>query len=179
VKSEEAKMYIETQRLILRNFTLDDLYALHEILGDEIVMQNCAGPESLEENRNTIENLGIKKNGCFACVTKDTNKLIGYVLFKAGDEDEIREAGWIFHKDYWRAGYAYEICSKLFQYAFEEMSVHKIVAHATDDVKSVALMEKLGMKREGILRKHSKSHLSPGIWLDLFCYGLLKEEFAE
>ena len=170
-------MLIETERLILRNFTIDDLHPLHEILGDEVVMQNCAGPESLEENRNLIEDLSIKKNGCFACVLKETGRLIGYVLFKIGDEDEIREAGWIFHKDYWRKGYAYEICSKLYQYAFEQMNVHKIVAHATDNIKSVGIMEKLGMKCEGVLRKHSKSHQSPEVWLDLYCYGLLKEEF--
>ena len=170
-------MHIETERLILRDFTLADLHALHEILGDEIVMQTCAGPESLEENRDLIENLGMKKNGCFACVLKETDKLIGYILFKISEEDEIREAGWMFNKDYWRQGYAYEICSALFRYAFETMNVHKIVAHATDEVKSVGLMEKLGMKREGVLRKHNKSHLSPGDWLDLYCYGLLKEDY--
>jgi len=100
------------------------------------------------------------------------------VLFKELDEPEIYEAGWIFNKDYWGHGYAYEICSALFTHGFEHMGLHKICARATDVVKSVGMMKKLGMMQESLQRKHTRSHYN-GLWLDLHGYAILQEEHIE
>ena len=93
-----------------------------------------------------------------------------YVLFKPIDVAETYEIGWIFNKNYWRKGYAFEICNKLICHGFESMGIHKICAEAVDGVKSVSLMEKLGMVQESIKIKHSKSN--DGQWKDLYCYAI-------
>ena len=68
-------------------------------------------------------------------------------------------------------GYAYESCSAVIRYGFQHLGVHKVVAETIDGVKSVGLMGKLGMKREGVQRSQTKD--SEGNWADLYLYGLL------
>ena len=113
-------MYIETERMILRDFTPDDLADLHEIFSDPIVMEHTEPPYDLDKTREFLHDfcLGKKRKngvpGAFAAVLKESGKVIGYVLLKEYDAPEIYEAGWIFNKDYWGRGYAYEICAALF-----------------------------------------------------------------
>ena len=170
-------MLLETERMILRDFTLEDLDDLHEIFSNPIVMENIESTYSLEKTRSFLISFCIERNpkGAFAAVLKETGKVIGYVLFKSIDEPEIFEIGWIFNKDYWRKGYAFEICSRLIKYGFEEMKLHKISAEAIDEVKSIPLMKKLGMKQEGTQRKHTKNN--KGEWTDLFWYSILDEDY--
>ena len=166
-------MFIETERLIIRDFKSDDAKDLHEILGDEETMKNCEPAYDLEKTKNFLEKFCIAKKGAFAAALKDSNKVIGYILFNAWGND-IYEMGWIFNKNYWRNGYAYEACSELMAYGFREMNIHKIVAEAIDTEKSVRLMEKLGMKREGIQRSQTKDCF--GNWADLYLYGKLRSD---
>ena len=145
---------------------------LHEIFSDPVVMEHTEPAYDIEKTKHFLHSfcMGEERKeqtpGAFAAVHKQSGKLIGYVLFKDCDEPEIFEMGWIFNKDFWARGYAYEICRGLIAHAFENMGVHKICAHATDEVKSVGLMEKLGMVEEGIKRKHTKNH-DETAWLDL------------
>ena len=104
---------------------------------------------------------------------KDTNKVIGYILFNEYDE-EVYEMGWIYNKDYWRQGYAFESCKAVIDYAFNSMNIQKIFAEAIDGIKSVGLMKKLGMKLEGIQRSQTKDNF--GNWADLYLYGILAED---
>jgi len=170
-------MYLETERMILRNFKIEDLDDFHEIFGDDEAMENCEPTYDKSKTKKFLNTFYINKNprGAFAAELKENKKLIGYVLFKSIDEPEIFEIGWIFNKNYWRKRYAYEICRRLISHGFEEMKLHKISAEAIDDNKSVSLMKKLGMRLEGIQRKHSKSN--EGAWCDLHWYGILEEDY--
>lgn len=63
----------------------------------------------------------------YAAVLKETGELIGACsLTLSGDEAEI---GWILHRDYWRQGYGYEMGEALLSYGFEELGMHRIIAH--------------------------------------------------
>jgi RimJ/RimL family protein N-acetyltransferase len=170
-------MYLETDRMILRDFTLNDIDDFYEIFSDPIVMENTEPPYDREKSLKFLKEFCIERQpkGGYAAVLKETNKVIGYVLFKSIDEPEIFEIGWIFNKDYWRKGYASEICTELVKYGFEEMKLHKISAEATDEVKSVSLMKRLGMTKEGLFRKHLKSR--NGQWLDLHWYAILADDY--
>ena len=170
-------MNLQTDRLILRDFVIDDLDDLYEIFGDAEVMKNTEPPYDRKRTESFLKNFCIEREpkGAFAAVLKETGKVIGYILFKTIDMPEIFEIGWIFNKAYWRKGYAYEICNKLISYGFEDMKLHKICAEAIDEIKSVSLMKKLGMEFEGIQRKHTKSN--EGIWRDLYWYAILDEDY--
>ena len=166
-------MWIETDRLIVRDFRAEDVYDLHEILGDEETMQNCEPAYYFEKTQQFLEEFCIGKKSAVAAALKGSNKVIGYILFKPLEEG-IYEIGWFFNRTYWRQGYAYEACSALMAYGFREMNIHKMVAEAIDAQKSVKLMEKLGMKREGAQRSQVKD--SSGCWADLYLYGLLRDD---
>jgi len=170
-------MYLETDRMVLRDFTIDDLDDFQEIFGDAEVMKHTEPPYDREKSKEFLKDFCIEREpkGAFAAVLKETGKVIGYVLFNSVDEPEIYEIGWIFNKSYWRCGYAYEICSRLISYGFEEMELHRICAEAEDVGKSVPFMKKLGMREEGVFRKHTKS--SDGRWCDLYWYAILREDY--
>lgn len=164
-------MLIETKRMIVRDFNADDVNDLHEILGDEETMKNCEPAYDFEKTRKFLEDFCIVKKGAAAAALKNSKKVIGYILFKTWEES-VYEIGWIFNKKYWRRGYAYEACSELIAYGFREMDIHKVVAETIDAQKSVGLMEKLGMRREGVQRSQTKDNF--GNWADIYLYGMLQ-----
>lgn len=84
-----------------------------------------------------------------AAVHVETNKVIGYILFSQIQPGEY-ELGWFFNRQIWRQGYAFEACHAVIEYAFDTLGAKKVFSETIDGVKSVALMEKLGMEREEI-----------------------------
>ena len=166
-------MRLETPRLSVRNFSSDDVDDLHEILGDAETMKNCETAYSPEKTRRFLETFCIEKGRALAAVLKSSQKVIGYILFSPL-EDGVYEIGWIFNRAFWRRGYAYESCAALIGYGFREMGIHKVIAETTDGVKSAGLMEKLGMKREGVQRSQTRD--VEGNWKDLYLYGLLRDD---
>lgn len=168
-------MYIETERLIIRDFKMGDLPDLQEILGDSETMKYSEPAYDIGKTEEFLRDFCIAKNGAFAAALKDSDKVIGYLLFKPYGDPEVYELGWFFNRTYWRRGYAYEAVSALIEHGFNEMNIQKIFAETIDPIKSVGLMRKLGMKPEGIQRKHVKD--LDGNLTDLYLYGLLKEDF--
>lgn len=166
-------MELETKRLIIRNFLQRDTQDLYEIFGDEETMENCEPAYTLEKTEKFMKEFCMERNGAVAAVLKETDKVIGYILFNEM-EDEVYEIGWIFNKAYWRQGYAYESCKAVIDYAFDELKAHKIFAEAIDGVKSVSLMKKLGMELEGIQRSQTRD--CHGNWSDFYFYGMQKKK---
>ena len=156
-------MYIETPRMIIRNFTPEDAADLHEIFGDDETMENCEPAYDFEKTKEFLTSFCIGRKGAVAAVHKESNKVIGYILFNEVDED-VYEMGWIFNRGFWQQGYAYESCKAVIDYAFTEQKAHKVFSEAIDAVKSVSLMQKLGMQLEGIQRSQTKDN--HGNWAD-------------
>lgn len=165
-------MHIETQRLLIRDYTMDDIKDLHDILGDDEVMKNCEPAYSLEKATHFLWEFCVEKRGAVAAVHKDSGKMIGYILFNEVNED-VYEIGWFFNKNFWRQGYAYESCKAVIDYAFNELDAHKIFAESVDAVKSVGLMKKLGMQQEEIRQNHTNDN--DGNWASLYFYSLFKD----
>ena len=169
-------MYIETPRMIVRDFIPEDAADLQEILGDDETMKYCEPAYDFEKTEKFLTSFCIGRKGAVAAVHKESGKMIGYILFNEIDEG-IYELGWFFNRSFWRQGYAYESCKAVIDYAFGEMNAHKIFAEAIDAVKSVSLMQKLGMRLEGIQRRQTKNN--HGNWADLYFYGLLEEDWRK
>lgn len=170
--------YLETPRLAIRLFTMADFDALWEIFGDPETMEHVA-PYTEEEAREFLRTFCVEREapGAYAVVRKEDGRLIGYLLCNQIDEPGIYELGWIFHRSFWRRGYAYEAASALMDRLFRVRGVHKVMAETEDAVRSLALMEKLGLRREGVFRQHCLNR--DGRWLDLYWYGLLREEYLK
>ena len=165
-------MYIQTQRLIIRDYSPSDWQDLYEIFSDPIVMKEC-GPSYSENQTKEALAYFIKKDIAYAVTLADSGKVIGHALFAQlppPDEKGIYEIGWIYHQAYWGLGYAYEASKALIDYGFQNLNLHKITAETIDPVKSVGLMKKLGMSHEGTFRAHAKD--LDGNWADVYWYAI-------
>ena len=167
-------MYIETPRMIIRNFTPEDVADLHDIFGDDETMENCEPAYDFEKTKGFLTSFCIARKGAVAVVHKESEKMMGYILFNEFDEG-VYEMGWIYNRSFWRQGYAHESCKAVIDYAFRQLNAHKVFAETIDSVKSVNLMKKLGMQLEGIQRSQTKDNY--GNWADLYFYGLLEGDW--
>ena len=100
--------------------------------------------------------------------------MVGYILFNELEKG-VYEMGWFFNRRFWGQGLAFESCKVVIDHAFSERKAHKVFAETIDAVKSVRLMEKLGMQLEGIQRRQTWDN--HGNWADLYFYGLLEEDW--
>ena len=167
-------MYIETPRMIVRDFIPEDATDLHEIFGDDETMKKCEPAYDFEKTEKFLTSFCIGRKGAVAAVHKESGKLIGYILFNEIDKD-IYELGWFFSRSFWRQGYAYESCKAVINYAFRELNAQKIFAETIDAVKSVGLMRKLGLQLEGVQQSQTKD--AHGNWTDLYFYCLLADDW--
>ncbi len=166
-------MYIETPRMIIRDFTPEDAADLHDIFGDDETMENCEPAYDFEKTTRFLNDFCIGRHGAVAAVHKESGKMMGYILLNALEES-VYEMGWIYNRGFWRQGYAYESCNAVIDYAFTELNAHKVFAETIDAVKSTGLMRKLGMRLEGIQRSQTRD--LHGSWADLYIYGLLEKD---
>lgn len=169
-------MRLETERLIIREFTMDDLPALWDIFRDEETMEHMA-PMTQRETEEFLRDFCVERTppGAFAAQLRDGG-LAGYVLFNQVDAPGIYELGWVFRRELWGRGLAREASAALLDYAFAALDAHKVMAQTEDTVRAVPLLERLGLRREGIFRRHGLGR--DGRWKDIYWYGLLREEYA-
>ena len=170
-------MHIETPRLLLRDFTMEDLPNLWEIFGDDITMEHMH-PYTAEETKEFLRTFCVERTppGAYAAALKEGGRVIGYLLCSQIDAPGIYELGWVFHRAYWRQGYAGEAVRALTAHLFRAENAHKLAAETEDAERCVPFLEKLGWRQEGIFRRHSLGR--DGRWRDLYWYGLLREDFS-
>ncbi|MBB6497905.1 GNAT family N-acetyltransferase [Pedobacter cryoconitis] len=155
-------IWIETERLILREYVVSDWEAVHEYAKQEdILIYENWGPNSEADTKEFIENVIKSKKAIprvsfeLAIVFKKEDKLIGGCGFRFDTKEEHKgNLGYIINPLYWRAGYAVEATKALIQYARAELEVKTI--NATCDVLNIAsqaVLKHCGFSRIGLIRK--------------------------
>lgn len=85
------------------------------------------------------------------------------------------ELGYVLHRAYWGRGLAVEAARLLMTFGFERLGLGRIEALcAVPNTRSLRVLEKLGMRREGTLREYRDFH---GRVLDMHLYAVLKKEW--
>lgn len=148
----------ETERLILREFTLDDAGELYRIFIDDETMRFQQVPEnySIEVERyylgkhieNYYEPFGF---GLWAVILKETNHLIGRcgLLRQPLDDSETTEVSYLIERKFWNRGYASEAAGEVLKIGFENYRFRKIVAFIDpQNTASERVAEKIGMRFE-------------------------------
>ncbi|GAE34749.1 GNAT family N-acetyltransferase [Halalkalibacter akibai] len=80
-------------------------------------------------------------------------------------------------KKYWGNGYATEAAKAVLEFAFYEKNYNKVFARCfLSNTASGRVIEKSGIKKEGILRQHVKKDNE---FIDLVYYGILKNEVSK
>ncbi|MGB1102692.1 MAG: GNAT family N-acetyltransferase [Crocinitomicaceae bacterium] len=143
---------IETERLLIRPFTLDDIPASYEMNLDAEVSKytDDGGVVSLEEmERRIVEDVlgDYNKHGFGRLVVelKAEKKFIGFTGLKyLADLDEV-DLGYRFMKKYWGKGYATESGKACLKFGFETLGLDKIIAMVLPENEgSIHVLEKLG-----------------------------------
>ena len=107
--NEAFILNIETARMVIRDFTINDINDMQDILGDAETMKNCEPAYTIEKTADFLQKFCIEKGGAVAAVHKETAKVIGYILFNEFGEG-VYEIGWFFNRAFWGQGFAYESC---------------------------------------------------------------------
>jgi RimJ/RimL family protein N-acetyltransferase len=147
-------MELQTKRLILREYTMDDFDALYEIMSDPETMQHYPAPLDQARTRRWIEwNLeNYQKYGWGLCalVLKETGEFICDCGITLQDIDGqlLPEIGYHIHKKYWRRGFAKEAARAVRDWVFENTDYDKIYSYMKyTNVASYSTALANGMKK--------------------------------
>jgi ribosomal-protein-alanine N-acetyltransferase len=141
----------ETERLILRNYTMDDAPAVHEYLSNEEVSRyEDFWPLTIEEVTEGLSEWKDMDNR-MAVVLKETGELIGSVGYWDDEEDEDGETEYSidfdFNPRFWHKGYAFEAAKEVVRHLTEDLHVKEIYGDCDErNIASAKLMERLGFR---------------------------------
>ncbi len=169
------QLVLETDRLRLIPFSLDDLDIARALLCDRDVMRYVADPMSpvqvAEQMHNYIRRGAGGRIGIWCVARKDTGQKIGdcvllpvpietedydwSLLSEHAYPDAHIEVGYLLIPEAWGQGYATEICARLLKFAFEQTALDQVVA-TTDSAnhKSRHVLGKCGLQFKGQRRAY-------------------------
>lgn len=145
---------IETDQLILREFTKEDVLAWHNILSDKEGMQYYPKAFDMEKTSSWIvwnlDNYSRYGFGLWAVILKETNQFIGDCGITMqniyGDDKLYPEIGYHLDKQFWCKGYTSEAAKACLQYAFENYDFEEVFAYQKwTNIPSRRVAEKIGM----------------------------------
>lgn len=173
---------IETTRLRLRQYALDDLDNLAQILSNPEVMRYSPEGPILKDKVKEVTQEALKffiKHwkqhgfGVWAVIYKQTGQLVGHCglnFLPNGPEVEVL---YRFDQRYWNQGIATEATKASLRYGFEEVKLDRIVAiTAPEHIASRRVMEKAGLKYEKVTRFYTRFYN-----LDVVYYAFSKEDW--
>ena len=172
---------LHTERLVLRPWRESDLDALVRLNDDpEIAANTCSvtlpytrekAIEALEKfERSAREGTGITRAWCL----RGTDEPVGGVGLMLTTRDNHAELGYSTRSDHRGNGLTTEACRAMVAWAFGELGLHRVFArHFTFNQPSERVMDKLGMRHEGVQREHGKKG---DAYLDLCCHWILRRE---
>ncbi len=176
-------MKLEGKRIILRPYRKSDANDLAEKINHKDIARyttNIPYPYSLEDAKKFIKSLQEKAKKkqpcCFGIFLRENKEFIGGIgIHNINFKNKNAETGYWLNKDYRGNGYAKEALELVLDYAFKKLKLRRVYAKVmTPNKPSYKLLEKVGFKKEGTLRKEIEKNKKT---LDVYIYGLLKEEF--
>ncbi len=155
-----AKKLLETERLILEEITTDHADFLFKLMNDPswlrfIGDRNIKSIEMAEDYiqnkiRPSYEKFGF---GFYLTSLKKDDAPIGVCGLVKRPALEHVDVGFAFMPEYRRLGYGYESASAILTYAKAKLGIDHVVAITDlDNIRSIKLLEKLGLKFEKIMQ---------------------------
>jgi ribosomal-protein-alanine N-acetyltransferase len=146
---------LETDRLIIRNFSPDDWQELQEMAiqyqASEWARYEDPWPTSDKEVKGMAAWFAGGDDYLAVCL-KTTGKFIGLVAINRRQEreDRVHNLGYVFHPGYAGQGYATESCRAAMGYLFGQLAAKGILTGThPDNQPSVALLKRLGLREVG------------------------------
>lgn len=174
-------LILKSKRLILREFEATDFAAVHTYATDpEVVRYMSWGPNTETETNEFLAHVVSQSSQTprslydLAVVEMSSGRLVGGVgLHLDGPQAML---GYCYARSAWGQGYATEAAHLLVDYGFEQLVLHRVWARCdVENVASVKVLEKLGLRREGLLKEDCQIR---GDWRDTLVYAVLKDEWT-
>lgn len=172
-----------TNRLLIRDLNWNDLNFIHSLHSIPSVQEyaTLTIPKSLAESKEYLENYIVEQQSSSRkeygfCISLIDHQPIGLIGL-SNNSSKFRKAELWFKlaPEYWGKGYTTEAANMILKLGFEELALHRIEAGVdTENLASIKILEKIGMRREGLRRKILPIR---GQWKDNFHYAILEEDF--
>lgn len=169
---------IETERLLLRRITNDDVNEVFELRSNPETMKYIPRP-LVKDNEDALahitmieekieSNVGIN----WGITLKDNPKLLGIIGFYRMQPENYRaEIGYMLSPDFHGKGIIPEAVKRLIKYGFDDLKLHSIEAVIDpENFASEKVLEKCGFVKEAHLKE---SEFWDGKFLDKVIYSLL------
>lgn len=177
-------MSITTKRTVCKELSREDFDLFFRIFSDREIMRYawidefCCPDEAIPLFEDFLNGEG--KTGYFFCAySLENSRFIGFVdiqLHSINETGGVGEIGYFLLQDFWGKGYATELSEAMLSFGFSTLGLHKICARCnSNNLKSENIMIKLGMTKEGELRR---VRYKKGVWDDEKHYGILKTEWS-
>ncbi|MEO8087228.1 MAG: GNAT family N-acetyltransferase [Bacteroidota bacterium] len=169
---------LETERLILREMTMDDAPVLFEMRTHPLMNRytdraKMKTMEEAEQKMKTIIEMVESRNGiAWAIELKESKKQIGDISFWRLIKEHYRaEIGYALLPEYWEKGIMSEAARCAIDYGFSMLNFHSIEANVNpNNVASMKLLEKMNFVREAYFREN---YYYDGKFLDSAIYSLV------
>jgi ribosomal-protein-alanine N-acetyltransferase len=167
--------------MILREFAIDDWPAIQRIQSDPDYLKHYEWTERREADVREFVGRFVaqqaehpRRKFQLATVLKSTGEVIGDCGIRQ-DDSANANIGYEFDSRHWNQGLATEAATRIIQFGFDELKVHRIHASciAGNDA-SARVLKKLGMRQEAHLRE---KEFFKGRWHDCYIFSILEPEW--
>lgn len=173
---------LETDRLILRRFTMDDAMDMYRNWASDpevtkfLTWKTYESPETADTILKIwVENYEQPDFYQWAIELKEIGQPVGSIsVVRLNNKVESAEIGYCIGRKWWKQGITSEALERVMRFLFDEVGVNRVEArHDVNNPNSGKVMQKCGMTLEGILRQADMNN--QGL-CDEACYAILKNE---
>ena len=146
---------LETERLLLRQWRLDDFDTYEKMCADEEIMRYIGGKtfsriEAWRHMAYLVGHWALLGYGHFAVEEKASGRFIGRIGFLNPGGWPGFEIGWTLAREAWGKGFAIEGARRALDFAFKELDKPHVISLIHPENKaSIRVAERLGEKVEG------------------------------
>lgn len=173
---------LTTPRLVLRPFRPGDVDDVFEYARDpewaEFLSDAVPQPYTRRNAEEFVADRMMAPSGQFSWAISLDGATAGDITLRVDPKHERGEIGYSLAKAHWGRGLTVEAARAVIDWGFAEKGLHRISSNAdVRNRRSWRVMEKLGMKREGLFRSHRKDPRPGNPRIDMVYYGVLREEW--
>lgn len=173
---------LETERLLLRGFTLSDKEVVQVLCDDKDIASKTLSiphPFNMEDAEAWIQDkIAFFKQGkemAWAICTIEDGTLLGAVGLTMDSKNDAAELGFWMGREYRGRGYVTEAAKGVIDLAFLKLELNRVEAkHMAGNVASSKVLEKLGMQHEGLHRQQIKKW---GEFKDIKSYAIIRSDY--
>ena len=175
---------LETDRLILRRMHMRDAEDIFAYSRDPEVARHVLWAaqkdvsEAKEYCRYMMKRYRADQPSSWGIILKKSGRLVGTIGYMDHSEDNASvEVGYSLSRSLWNGGYMTEALRCVIAHTFENMDINRIEAqHELENPSSGRVMEKCGMRKEGVLRQRL---YNKGKYVDVALYAIVKSDYDD